>query len=271
MHYDKTNSQKIAQLHPILKEIATIFFDRLSENNLDFLITDAYRSIDEQNQLYSKGRTSKGKIVTQVKGGYSYHNYGLAFDIVPILDGKLNYEDRTSYNLAAQIAEPLGLEWGGNWKKFADIPHFQYNLGLNYDNIANGVELPTTLSQGITGLPIKAIQKTLFEKGYMHIVIDGSFGPNTEATIKDFQTSENLEPSGKIDVATIHALFSTTQASMDIPTTRIDIDGNIFDIESFNKNDTIYVPIRKFLNQLGYKNISWDEEHNTVIIKKSFI
>lgn len=239
MHYDITNSQKIAQLHPIVKEIATIFFDRLAENNLDFLITDAYRSIDEQNQLYSKGRTSKGKIVTQVKGGYSYHNYGLAFDIVPILDGKLNYDDRTSYTLAAQIAEPLGLEWGGNWKKFTDTPHFQYSLSLNYDNIANGVELPNTLSQGITGLPIKAIQNTLFEKGYTHIVIDGSFGPNTEATIKDFQASENLEPSGIIDAATITALFSNTSTTTNLATTRIDIDGDIFDIESFNKNDYI--------------------------------
>jgi peptidoglycan L-alanyl-D-glutamate endopeptidase CwlK len=271
MHYDQTNLQKIAQLHPMVKEIATIFFDRLSENNLDFLITDSYRSIEEQNQLYSKGRTSNGKIVTQVKGGYSYHNYGLAFDIVPVSDDKLNYNDQNSYKLAAQIAEPLGLEWGGNWKKFMDTPHFQYSLALNYDNITKGVEIPSTLSQGSAGTPINAIQKALFEKGFTDIIIDGSFGPNTQATIQAFQASQQLEPSGKIDVATIKALFSNASTSDEMTITHIDIDDKVFDIESFNKEDLIYVPIRKFLNQLGYTNISWDAEHNTVIIRKSFI
>jgi peptidoglycan L-alanyl-D-glutamate endopeptidase CwlK len=271
MHYDQTNIQKIAQLHPIAKEIATIFFDRLSKINLDFLITDAYRSIEEQNQLYSKGRTSKGKIVTQIKGGYSYHNYGLAFDIVPVSNGKLNYDDQNSYILAAQAAETLGLEWGGNQKKSTGTPHFQYSLSLNYDNITNGVKIPSILSQGSTGTPIYALQKALFEKGFTNIVIDGYFGPNTEATIKDFQASQKLTPSGHVDAPTIKALFSNENAATEINKTRIDIDEKIFDIESFNKNDTLYVPMRKFLNQLGYSNISWDSERNTVIIRKSFI
>lgn len=271
MHYDKTNIQKIAQLHPIVKEIATLFFNRLSEKNLDFLITDAYRSIEEQNQLYSKGRTSKGKIVTQVQGGYSYHNYGLAFDIVPIVAGKLNYADKESYKLAAQIGESLGLEWGGNWKKFVDTPHFQYSLKINYENISKGIEIPNTISIGSTGLPINAIQKALFEKGYTTIIVDGSFGPNTQTHIKAFQASQKLEPTGIIDVLTIRALFSNPQTTNIKNKVNIDIDGKVFNIDCYNQNDTLFVPIRKFLNELGYTNISWDSEHNTVIIKKSFI
>jgi peptidoglycan L-alanyl-D-glutamate endopeptidase CwlK len=38
--------------------------------------------------LYAIGRTKPGKKVTKAKGGTSYHNYGLAFDIYPFINGK---------------------------------------------------------------------------------------------------------------------------------------------------------------------------------------
>jgi peptidoglycan LD-endopeptidase CwlK len=36
-------------------------------------------------------RTAPGKIVTNAKGGYSNHNFGLAVDVVPFEEGTLNW------------------------------------------------------------------------------------------------------------------------------------------------------------------------------------
>ncbi|WP_439648439.1 M15 family metallopeptidase [Aquimarina aggregata] len=51
-------------------------------------VTSAFRSWKEQAQLYNQGRSSPGQIVTHAKAGESYHNYGLAFDVVEIRSGR---------------------------------------------------------------------------------------------------------------------------------------------------------------------------------------
>lgn len=74
-------------------------------------ITDAYRSFSEQDELYKQGRSKAGKIVTNAKGGYSYHNFGLAIDVVEIKDKKVNYDMSVTRKIAP-IAKKHGLGWG---------------------------------------------------------------------------------------------------------------------------------------------------------------
>ena len=66
------------------------------------------------------------RIVTNAKGGQSWHNVGRAFDIC-FSDGK-----RASYNgpwaKVAAKARVLGLVWGGDFKSIKDKPHFQYEF-----------------------------------------------------------------------------------------------------------------------------------------------
>ena len=52
------------------------------------------RTLKEQDDIYAQGHTKKGEIVTDAKAGQSYHNYGLAVDIVMLLDkdGNGTYE-----------------------------------------------------------------------------------------------------------------------------------------------------------------------------------
>jgi peptidoglycan LD-endopeptidase CwlK len=73
-----------------------------------------YRSIAEQNELYAQGRKKPGKIVTNARGGYSYHNFGLAFDIaIQNDDGSLCWSVAdTRWKTAGVIGKSLGLEWG---------------------------------------------------------------------------------------------------------------------------------------------------------------
>jgi peptidoglycan L-alanyl-D-glutamate endopeptidase CwlK len=53
-------------------------------SRIEPLIYCGRRTMEEQAALYAKGRTIIGKIVTKAKPGESYHNYGLAFDWVPL-------------------------------------------------------------------------------------------------------------------------------------------------------------------------------------------
>ena len=87
-------------------------------------VTSGFRSIAEQEQLYAQGRTAPGNVVTQVKGGRSYHNYGLAIDIVEIKDGQPIWNN-PDWESIAKIGEDMGFEWGGRWTSFVDKPHFQ--------------------------------------------------------------------------------------------------------------------------------------------------
>ena len=81
-------------------------------------ILEGYRSIEKQNECYEQGRTKPGKIITNAKGGQSFHNYRVAFDIYT-----------TDYDKAGKIGKSLGLEWGGDWKTFKDLPHYDLEKG----------------------------------------------------------------------------------------------------------------------------------------------
>jgi peptidoglycan L-alanyl-D-glutamate endopeptidase CwlK len=96
------------------------------------------RTWAEQDALYAKGRTTAGPKVTNARGGYSNHNFGIAMDYGVFKGGK--YLDGGSFSeqkLASQIhaevgklAATMGLDWGGNWKTFRDDPHFEVKTGL---------------------------------------------------------------------------------------------------------------------------------------------
>lgn len=83
------------------------------------------RSYAEQDRLYAQGRTTKGTKVTNAKGGYSLHNFGIAVDLGLFKDGKYLEADTEYKNLVKSCGIPTGTEWGGNWKSIVDTPHFQ--------------------------------------------------------------------------------------------------------------------------------------------------
>lgn len=128
--WDNVTNQRIALLHPAVRQVATDFINAVeSKLRIRLRITQSLRSIPEQDALYAQGRTTAGKIVTNAKGGDSYHNYGLAWDVVEIENGLANWE--TNWLGISEIAEEMGIEWGGNFKSIKDKPHFQMSFGLS--------------------------------------------------------------------------------------------------------------------------------------------
>ena len=106
------------------------------------MVTSTYRDNESQNSLYSQGRTTAGRIVTNAKTGQSFHNYRCAVDVVPIVNGKpaWNVKDEV-WQTIGKLGKAEGLEWAGDWKRFKEYPHFQYTGGLNLAQLQKGVKI----------------------------------------------------------------------------------------------------------------------------------
>ena len=108
-------------LDPILISKIETLLIKAKAVNIDCKVYSAYRSKTEQLKLYAQGRTAPGKIVTYVK--HSKHNDGRAVDICVIKNGKADWRPESYFRLG-EIAEELGLAWGGSWK-MRDYGHFE--------------------------------------------------------------------------------------------------------------------------------------------------
>lgn len=71
-----------AKVNPTVKKLAAKTLRTLQGQGLSPYLFEGHRTMETQNALYAKGRTKPGSVVTYVKGGGSWHNYGLAVDIV---------------------------------------------------------------------------------------------------------------------------------------------------------------------------------------------
>ena len=110
-------------------------------SGIDILITSTYRDKESQEALYAKGRTAPGNIVTNARGGQSFHNWRVAFDTVPIVNGKPVWDDNQLWLSIGHIGTVCGLEWAGKWKKFKEMPHFQFTGGLTLKDFQAGKTL----------------------------------------------------------------------------------------------------------------------------------
>src|SRR5687768_11302965 len=123
---NKYSIRRLNEVHPALKAIVEVMEIKLLQDHIQIEVVQGLRTIAEQNALYAQGRTKPGPIVTQAKGGQSNHNYGLAVDVCPFVNGKPQWNAPIEiWTKIGRLAESYGLEWGGSWKKFIDKPHIQ--------------------------------------------------------------------------------------------------------------------------------------------------
>lgn len=140
---DQVTLDRIKEIHPKLAaELYDIYTDicEALKGKAICRFAHTYRSFEEQDKLFAK----KPK-VTNARGGESYHNYGLAVDIVLLKDKDGNgtfetasWETNVDFDGDGQpdwmevvkIFKMYGWEWGGEWR-FKDTPHFQKTFGLS--------------------------------------------------------------------------------------------------------------------------------------------
>ena len=135
------NSRSLSDLNPKVAAMCSEFINRCKAEGIDVIITSTYRDAEAQNKLYAQGRTEPGKKVTNAKAGQSFHNWRVAFDFVPLVNGKAMWNDAVLFLKCGEIAEGVGLEWAGRWKKFNETAHCQYTGGLSLADFQAGKTL----------------------------------------------------------------------------------------------------------------------------------
>ncbi|CAM4161371.1 M15 family metallopeptidase [Paenibacillus alkaliterrae] len=141
----------ITELHPIVFAKQNELIAETGKLGISILITDGFRSNEEQDEIYARGRTSEGSVVTQVQGGDSYHNYGLAIDFAlrtkkgeVVWDMKYdgNENGQADWMEVVAVAKQLGFTWGGDWNNFPDYPHLQMDFGFSIRQLKRGLRPP---------------------------------------------------------------------------------------------------------------------------------
>ncbi|UZO79741.1 M15 family metallopeptidase [Aquimarina sp. ERC-38] len=144
--WDYHSNRRIQTLHPAIRQYVVNFINHMEENfNITLRVTSALRTWEEQEKLYLQDKdgidnNGNGLIdereedVTNAKPGESYHNYGLAFDVVEIKNGKPLWKN-PNWGLIGKEGKKFLFTWGGDWKR-ADRPHFHQNFSLHHSELA---------------------------------------------------------------------------------------------------------------------------------------
>lgn len=150
---------KTGDIHPEFRRRLSLMAAALSRRDLHATITEGMRTFAQQDAIHAQGRMPLAEVNalraaaglgpipadenvrrTDKRGGFSNHNYGLAVDLYPVVNGRLFTEVPADPQLAARVretrqaigeeAERVGCTWGGRWERLHDTPHVQL-LPLN--------------------------------------------------------------------------------------------------------------------------------------------
>lgn len=134
---DIPSLDRINKLHPYIKEDVKKVVEHINAVILTGIakvrIAQGFRTFAEQDILFKQ----KPK-VTDAKGGDSIHNYGLAVDIVLIINGKdaswdvmkdWDGDRQSDWMEVVSVFKACGWSWGGDWRTFKDMPHFEKTKG----------------------------------------------------------------------------------------------------------------------------------------------
>ena len=103
------------------------FLALCKEAGLNVKVTQTVRDDAYQKYLVSKGYASE----KATRPTFHSVKAGLAFDICKNVRGH-EYDDATFFALCGQIGKQVGFSWGGDWRKFPDRRHFQWDNHLKW-------------------------------------------------------------------------------------------------------------------------------------------
>ena len=142
---DKITVERISKSHPkIRQELLSLYLEcnNMLPKGVRLRFAYVFRTPEEQHALFLQ----KPKI-TNADSWQSIHNYGLAFDIVILYDKDGNgtfetasWDDNEYWKTVVNFFKSHGYEWGGDWKKFKDKPHFQKSFGFDWKTLKQRVD-----------------------------------------------------------------------------------------------------------------------------------
>ena len=125
----KKSLENLKGVNPILIEILERALEISSNrvDGVDFIIinTAGIRTPEEQNRLFKQGVSNADGYIK-----ISKHQTGDALDVVPYVNGGASWDEKELLKVAIcmlQASKELGyrLKWGGFWRTFKDLPHYQ--------------------------------------------------------------------------------------------------------------------------------------------------
>lgn len=124
-------------LHPYFRDKILELIADCKAQGIELAVVESYRTHAKQHEYKVMGRkyTSSG-------AGRSKHQYGLAVDVVPVIDSAAVWDNTAVWKKIGFAGEKLGLRWGGRWRRPFDPGHFEWTGGLTSYNLAQGL-LPT--------------------------------------------------------------------------------------------------------------------------------
>lgn len=157
---DALSVERALTAHPLLRAVLIKILVECAKMGIYIRYTSVKRSEDEQNKLYAIGRDgdTTRKKVTMAKGDQSYHVWGLAVDFCLLLnDGKevswsmiadTNKDGQKDWSQVVKIFKSNGFEWGGDFKRIKDYPHFQKTYSLSLEQLRTMKKLGCTDYEG---------------------------------------------------------------------------------------------------------------------------
>lgn len=129
------NLARLNGCHPQLKRKVAALVNMAAAEGHTLRVVQGLRTFEEQDRLFRQWRDGKdndgdGRVdeaderVTKAAGGQSNHNYGVAADLAFVVNGKVSWDERLYGNIG-RWARACGLDWGGFWRKFTDLPHVE--------------------------------------------------------------------------------------------------------------------------------------------------
>lgn len=259
-------------LHPTLRFKAESLVRLADKKGIKIIITQGLRTIAYQNSLYAQGRTTKGSIVTNAKGGYSYHNFGLAFDFAIVNpDGKtvnwntsidLNKDGQKDWFQVAELGQSLGLEAGAFWKSFLDVPHLQLTFGLTTAQLRSGKKAPYNSDKGVLEF------QQLLNKLGANIEEDGIYGEASIAAVKNLQLKHGLTVDGIVGTKTYDRFEFLTKLEAINPSPTKEVKG-VSEVKQIvsdtHKEAWEWAKVNKLMNGENPKNPLTREQFATVL------
>jgi hypothetical protein len=123
-------------LHPFFRDKIKLLVAQCKAQGINLAIVESYRTHAKQNEY-----KVMGKKYTNSGAGKSKHQYGLAVDVVPVIDSAAVWDNTSLWKKIGVTGEKLGLRWGGRWRKPYDPGHFEWTGGLTSVHLSAG-QLP---------------------------------------------------------------------------------------------------------------------------------
>lgn len=133
-----TTTNELVVLHPAFRNKVIELIQACKEEGIEVQILETYRTPELQNTYKKRG-------VSRLSGGESKHQYGLAVDIVPIINNKQQWNNKKLWTKLGKLGESLGLQWGGKWKKLYDPGHFEWKCTVSDLKTGNLPEQPNKI------------------------------------------------------------------------------------------------------------------------------